>query len=137
MEFSSEEIGDDRFTNYLQLGVCLDLSSPLTIVFRSASRSSTTFEIFDEDGGSLGFRRFDSGQGPVAPRLGRSLVDDLNVALGEYTIQIDYDDFSAVVKLAVEKCESRHGNGIVDGDCILTINKLVRPVRLVRRAAPR
>ena len=122
MNFTRIELGDNQFTNQLQLGVPLGLPCSLKVVCRSTSRNGTSFEILDQHHASMGCRTFYSNFGPVSSEFNSRLVENLNVLLEEFGVQINASDFIPIAKLAISKCESRYGNGIEGGDCIITVH---------------
>jgi len=122
MDFTREEPGENQFTNQLQLGVSLGLPCSLTVVCRSASRNGTSFEIVDQNQESMGTKTFRCDFGPISGKFNCSLVEELNVLLEEFGVEISPDELRPVAELAVSKCESRYGNGIEDGDCIITLH---------------
>lgn len=120
MEFEHEETSGSKSENQLQISVILDskhpLEDPLTVVCRSALRASTSYQILDEQQRSMSFQPFCYGLG----QFNQLLVEELNILL-EDEAQIKHGDFRPIAKLAVDKCESRYGNGVEAGDCIITI----------------
>ncbi len=90
------------------------------IICTSTGRNSTTYEIFDENGDSMGERIFDCTFGPVARSFSQFICEDLNVLL-DNNAWLNYAKFFPLAKLAVDKCESRYGNQISGGDCVIKI----------------
>lgn len=116
MQITSQTIGEGYFKQ-LQINITLGLPVVLKVVCRSASRNDTSYEIFDQEGMSMGCRAFE-----YASRcINRELVDDLNVLLEEFGKVLDYDEFRPVSKQIAQTCESRYGNGLFDGDVIITL----------------
>ncbi len=107
----------DFFTYQLLVAVNIGIGEEIKVVYRSASRDDTSYEIFDGTGSSMGGRRLRYATG----RLNTRLVDDLNVLLEEHGICISHADFQEITDRAVKVCESRYGNGNRDGDVIVTI----------------
>lgn len=108
----------DYFDYQLLVSVVIGIGEEIKVVFRSASRDDTSYEIFDGTGAQMGERcvRYATG------RLNTPLVDDLNVLLEEYGVNISYDDIKDITSRAVRICESRYGNGNSKGDVIVTIH---------------
>lgn len=107
----------DFFTYQLLVTVNIGIGEEIKVVFRSASRNDTSYEIFDGTGSSMGGRRMQYATG----RLNAPLVDDLNVLLEEHGVHIPHDGFQTITNRAVKVCESRYGNGNPAGDVIVTI----------------
>lgn len=117
MEFTHYENSEGQLLITL---VGLNIPQPLTVVYYSASRESTSFEIFDEFGESMGRSKFY----PTANLLGvihKEVVEELNLLLEEWGVQLSEEDFKEISSLAVSKCESLYGLGNDSGDCIVTI----------------
>lgn len=113
-----EQVNNLDFFHYqLLIEVKIGINEEIKVVFRSASRDDTSYEIFDGTGSSMGERRMRYATG----RLNVPLVDDLNVLLEEHGVSITYSDFRAITDRAVRVCESRYGNGNNRGDVIITI----------------
>ena len=108
----------DYFTYQLLVDVTIGIGEEIKVVYRSASRDDTSYEIFDDAGDSMGGRRLKYATG----RLNRPLVEDLNVLLEEHGIELSTDDIKDITDRAVGICESRYGNGNIDGDVIVTIH---------------
>ncbi|OHA84001.1 MAG: hypothetical protein A2408_03850 [Candidatus Yonathbacteria bacterium RIFOXYC1_FULL_52_10] len=108
----------DYLTYQLLVSVLIGIGEEIKVVFRSTSRDDTSYEIFDGAGTQVGERRMKY----ATNRLHTPLVDDLNVLLEEYGVNISYDDFKDIAGRAVRICESRFGNGNSDGDVIVTIH---------------
>jgi hypothetical protein len=117
MHISSQVIGNDHFTNQLQIAVVLGLPVELKMVFYSSGRDQTSVEIFDQFGASMGRQQFVYGMG-----MYRVVVENLNVLLEEFSIQIDPYDFSEVCGQAHHFCDGRYGSGIQGGDVVVTIH---------------
>lgn len=115
MEFTREE---ENYHSQLKIGVDLGLPSPIKVVCVSQSRDETSFEIIDENGASMGVNNFRYNFGG----FNSTLIEELNILLEEWGVQIDDDDFRQISKLAFSKCESRYGNNIDGGDCVISIN---------------
>ena len=115
MNYSTEE----NIKGQLGISIILGLPQPLTVMCVSASREGTSFEILDQDQISMGVQTFHYANASGEFHL--RLVEELNVLLEEWDIQIGEKDFHQVSKLAVSKCESLYGNGIEGGDCVITI----------------
>lgn len=114
----TKHAGNPDFYNYqLLVAVNIGIGEEIKVVYRSASRDDTSYEIFDGTGAPMGGRRMQYATG----RLNAPLVDDLNVLLEAYEVQISHDDFQTITDRAVKVCESRYGNGNCDGDVIVTI----------------
>ena len=92
----------DYLTYQLLVGVLIGIGEEIKVVFRSASRDDTSYEIFDGAGTQVGERRMKYATG----RLHTPLVDDLNVLLEEYGVNISYNDFKDITSHAVRICES-------------------------------
>ena len=120
MQITTEKIGGGTWPtkHQLQIKVTLGLPAELKVICRSASRNDTSYEIFDQDGKSMGCRQLTYATG----RLNAPLVDDLNVLLDEFGKRLDYDSFEPVSKQVVDTCEARYGYGLEDGDVIITIH---------------
>lgn len=123
MQFTSEVIGEDRpgvypKTHQLRFAVALGLPTELKVVCRSASRNDTSYEIFDQNGDSMGVRSITYAIG----RFHRLMADDLNVLLEEFGARLNYDELEPVGAQAVRTCEARYGRGIEDGDVIITLH---------------
>ena len=94
----------------------------LVIVCTSTGRRSTSYEVFDQYGESMGECDFNASFMCVTPqRFNYSLVEDLNILLEEFGFSLDKQAFFEISKLAVSKCESRYGNSIEGGDCVITL----------------
>ena len=119
MQIASEKIGGNGFFNQhqLQIKVALGLPAELKVICRSASRNDTSYEIFDQNGQSMGERQFTYATG----RINRPMVDDLNVLLDEFGKRLDYNSFEPVSKQVVYTCEARYGNGLEDGDVVIVL----------------
>ena len=124
MHFTTEKVGDTE-KQYprgysLNVKVVLGLPVELKVVFYSASRTYTTYEIFDQHGESMGRRDFWYAVTMNPPNT--KLVDDLNVLLEEFGIQVAYDDFAPISQQAAKECDARCGSGLGDGDVIITLH---------------
>jgi len=108
----------DFLTYQLLVDVKINIDEEIKVIYRSASRNDTSYEIFDGNGDSMGGRRIMYATG----RLNTPLVEDLNVLLEEHGATISRDDFKGITDRAVGICESRYGNGNCDGDVIVTIH---------------
>lgn len=104
---------DEDFLTY-QLLVTIDLKLGKTIkaVICSASRNDTSYQIFDENGQSMGVRRFTY----ASSFMHRNLVEDLNVLFEEFGVEITPDDLAALTYRAVTICETRFGASTPEGD---------------------
>ncbi len=124
MDFTQENIGEDQFTDQLLLTIPLGLPYELKVVCRSEFRSVTSFETFDQLGDSMGRRSFSCHglEGPILGQFARNLIDDLNILLEEFGIQLNFPKLLPIAKLAVGKCESLFGDGAEDGDCIIVLH---------------
>ena len=122
MNFTRKETEGVRFENQLIIEVSLGLPCVIMVVCRSASRNSTSWEIFDQNQDSMGWNAVRCDFGPALGEFNYSLIENLNVLLDEFGVQVAVEEFLPVSKLAVEKCESRYGHGVEDGDCIITIH---------------
>ena len=121
MEFTSKKTEGNHFTHQLQLNVVLDISNEIKVVCRSATRNDTSYEIFDQYGKSMGGRQFTYA---TSGCMNIPLVDDLNVLLEEFGVQLDHKDFSPISSSAARCCEGRYGNSVSDGsdgDVIITL----------------
>lgn len=117
MQISSQVVGDGNYmTKQLKITVGLDLPVTLKVIFRSSGRIHTSFEIFDQNEDSMGCREFQNCKG-----LNKALVDDLNVLLEEFGIQIETDAFASISQEAYRICASRYGSGIADGDAVVFV----------------
>jgi hypothetical protein len=117
MNFRKEE----NSARQLIIEIKMHLPYALQVVCRSISRNGTSFEIFDQDKVSMGTKTFYCNYGPIAYEFNKSLVDDLNVLLEEIKVEIVPAEFQPISKLAVSKCESRYGDGLENGDCIICL----------------
>ena len=90
----------------------------LKIVCISEGRNETSYEIFDEAGQSLSKHSFDSWLFPIIGRFTKRLTDDLNVLFDD---KLTYQEVGPIAEKAVSKCESRYGNTIDGGDCVIHI----------------
>jgi hypothetical protein len=110
----------EGYHSTLYLRMCLDPkpSEVIKVECISTGRSSTRYEIYDGNGDFMGGRTFEASWCPVIAQFTKALVEDLNVLLGDiFTV----DNFLMIAREAVNKCESRYGNRIPEGDCIITI----------------
>jgi|GEM_PF-1710720 len=125
MQVSSAVIGEDRPGQYpkthqlvttITLGL---LGVRFRVVFRSASRNDTSYEIFDQHDKSMGERRltYAIAWNPAYAYL----TDDLNVLLDEFGITLKKEDLKQPVHDLVLTCEARYGRGIEEGDAVLII----------------
>lgn len=121
MNFTQRDTDSRKYANQLQIRVPLELPGELEVVCRSASSKDTSFEIFDHLKESMGVRVFSCGRGPILSEFNRCLVVDLNILLEGSNVQIDTKDFLPISNLVVQKCESRYGDGVDEGDCLITI----------------
>jgi hypothetical protein len=92
----------------------------LKVICRSANRNDTSYEIFDESGRSMGKRSFTYAV--LRKTMNRPLVDDLNILLDEFGVAIDPSKFEEVTDAAANTCEARYGNGLKDGDVVITLH---------------
>lgn len=122
MNFDQKTTGSDSWNNQLQVTVSVGIPCSLSVVCRSESRNGTSYEILDQHQESMGGETFYCDCGPILGLFNHRLVEDLNVLLEEFGVQIDKNDFRPISSLAVGKCESRYGNGINEGDCIIVLN---------------
>ena len=122
MNFSTKLLGSNWLTSQLQVVVPLGLPCSLSVVCRSESRNGASFEIFDQHQESMGVETFNCNMGPVLGIFNRRLVENLNVLLEEFGVQINKKDFLPISHPAVSVCERRYGNGIDEGDCIIILN---------------
>ena len=110
--------GNPDYLSYqLLVTANIGIGEEITVVFRSASRDDTSYEIIDSAGSSMGGRRMRYAGGC----LNAPLVKDLNVLLEVHGVKISDDEFQTITDRAVKICESRYGNGNSDGDVIVTI----------------
>lgn len=79
---------------------------------------NTSYELFDEAGQSLSKHSFDSWLFPIIGLFTKKLTDDLNVLFDGV---LTYNEVGPIAEKAVSKCESRYGNAIEGGDCIIHI----------------
>ena len=115
MKFVSKQ---KDYHSQLVITVALGIPRPIKIMCVSQTRSDTSFEIFDENGISMGVNNFRYN----FEGFNSAMIDELNILLEEWGIQISENDFRAISKLAFDKCGSRYGNRIDDGDCVIIIN---------------
>jgi len=124
MKVSSAVIGEDRPGQYPKthqllttITIGLPASTRFRVVFRSASRNDTSYEIFDQFDKSMGVRRLTYAIAWNPMHI--PLVDDLNILMDEFGIVLNYDAMKEIVKDAVRTCEARYGRGIEEGDAII------------------
>lgn len=104
-------------TKHLFISTQIEIES-LKVVCISTGRSETTYEIFDSNDNFLGRRSFTCWLFPILGLFTKALTDDLNVL---FDGKLEYKDVGPIAEIAVGKCESRYGNSIEGGDCILHI----------------
>ncbi len=121
MKISTKEVGEYTYLNQLQISLQIGLPKEFVIrvKFFSDSRTATRYEIYDHCGDCMGGRQIIYATMGVA--FASALVEDLNVLLEEFQIQLKLEDCSEAIVLAVSKCESRYGNGTEDGDALMEI----------------
>ena len=124
MQISSSVIGEDRQGHYPkthQLLTTVTLGLPASVrfrvVFRSASRNDTSYEIFDQFDKSMGVRRITYAIAWNPMHI--PLVDDLNILMDEFGIVLNYEQMKSIVVASVKTCEARYGRGIEEGDAVI------------------
>ena len=108
-----------------QLKIDVNVGLPqqqLKVICVSESRNDTSFEILDQDKMSMGKKTFNCSRGPVLGSFNACLVEELNILLEEWSVEVTKEEFRQISELAVTKCEGRYGNNIDGGDCIITIH---------------
>lgn len=103
-----------------EIKVALGLPVELKVVCRSASRNDTSYEIFDQNGASMGERSFTYAA--LRKTMNGPLVEDLNILLDEFGVAIDPAKFEEVSDAAANTCEARYGHGLEDGDVVITLH---------------
>lgn len=122
MKVSTMKTSDDHMSHQLLIDVALGLHESIKVVCHSVDRDTTSYEIFDGSGEEMGQREFTAGHnGPIRGRFNSALVEDLNVLLDEFLVELTVEEFQGVSQQAINVCESRYGNGVKEGDCIITI----------------
>ena len=114
MNFTQQEVGE-KCRSQLVIQVDLGLLDTIKVICRSVSRNDTGYEIRDQFGEFMGSRSLTYNR----TGLNEALVDDLNILLDEFGVQINSEEFLEVFTPAFRKCESRYGYGQDGGDAII------------------
>ena len=90
----------------------------LKIICISEGRCTTAYKLYDSNNEFLGRRSFDCYLFPIIGLFTKALTEDLNVLFDN---QLKYEHIGPIAEIAINKCESRYGNAIDGGDCVLYI----------------